>query len=165
MDEPKLSVVVPVYNEEDCIENFISSMVPVLERLNLGYEIIFSLDPSSDQTAEKILQARHNNKRIKLIEFSRRFGQHLATLGGMQFAHGDAVVVMDVDLQDPPELLEPMVAKWRQGFDVVYARRNSRAGHNGIYLFITFIGYRLIRRFSRPVKIPIDGGDFRLMSR
>jgi dolichol-phosphate mannosyltransferase len=104
------------------------------------------------------------NPRIKLLKFSRRVGQPMATLGGLQYARGEAVVVMDVDLQDPPQLIADMVAKWREGFDVVMAQRRSRAGETLVKRFISYWGYKIINRIAE-AEIPPNTGDFRLMSR
>jgi polyisoprenyl-phosphate glycosyltransferase len=160
----RLSVVVPVYCEEGNIVPFLRRMGPVLESTGAEYEIIFAQDPSSDGTEEAILAERHRDPRIKLIKFSRRFGQPMATLAGMQYAAGDAVVVIDVDLQDPPELLAEMVEKWRSGYDVVYAQRRSRMGETLLKRVVSYLGYRLINRIA-DVEIPPNTGDFRLMSR
>src|SRR5277367_2851509 len=118
-----LSLVVPVYREEKNVPEFIRRMRPILAPITGDYEIIFALDPSPDRTEDVILEARAADPRIKLLKFSRRFGQPMATLAGMEYSRGDAVIVMDVDLQDPPELVKQMVAKWQEGFDVVYAQR------------------------------------------
>jgi polyisoprenyl-phosphate glycosyltransferase len=161
----KLSVVVPVYREEDNIRPFLGALSPVLQRLTTDYEIIFALDPSPDRTEENILQARAADPHVKALIFSRRFGQPMATLAGMQFSKGNAVIVMDVDLQDPPDVLIPMVAKWKEGFEVVYGRRASRKDDPLIYRMVCWIAYRIIRWLSKPLDIPLDTGDFRLMSR
>jgi len=161
----KLSVAIPVYNEEESISPYLSRTLPVIERLTDDYEIIFALDPSSDGTREAILEARKNNSRIKLLQFSRRFGQPMATLAGLQYARGDAIIVMDVDLQDPPELIPQMIAKWREGYDVVYAQRNSRQGETWLKRASSQVGYFLINRIAKGVEIPRNTGDFRLMSR
>ena len=160
----ELSIVVPVYREERNIPEFTRRLRPILEAITPRYEIIFAMDPSPDGTEEVILQQRQADARIKLIKFSRRFGQPMATLAGLQFSAGSAVIVMDVDLQDPPELISEMVAKWREGFDVVYAQRRSRRGETLAKQFISWVGYRLINRIAE-VQIPPNTGDFRLMSR
>jgi len=160
----ELSIVVPVYREERNVPEFVRRVRPLLEKRALRYEIIFALDPSPDRTEEVILELHALDQRIKLLKFSRRFGQPMATLAGMQYASGDAVLVMDVDLQDPPELIGEMVAKWREGFDVVYAQRRSREGETWVKRFISYLGYRLINRIAE-VHIPPNTGDFRLMSR
>jgi polyisoprenyl-phosphate glycosyltransferase len=167
MFEPRkelLSVVVPVYREEGNIPVFLDKLIPILGRLGMDFEIIFALDPSPDRTAQKILEARERDPRIKLLTFSRRVGQPMATLGGMQYARGEAVIVMDVDLQDPPELITPMVAKWREGFDVVMAQRRSRQGETLIKRAVSYVGYRIINHIA-DTEIPANTGDFRLMSR
>jgi dolichol-phosphate mannosyltransferase len=159
-----LSVVVPVYKEEGNIGPFLEKMVPLLEGLSHDFEIIFALDPSPDRTEELILAARQRDPRVKLLKFSRRFGQPMATLAGLQYAAGDATVVMDVDLQDPPELVRDMVAKWREGYDVVMAQRRSRDGETWSKRLITTVGYKVIERIA-DVPFPRNTGDFRLMSR
>src|SRR5262249_14964535 len=116
-----LSVVVPVYKEEKNVPEFLRRMQPILARITESYEIIFALDPGGDRTDQVIVDAHAQDPRVKLLKFSRRFGQPMATLAGMTHAQGRAVVVMDVDLQDPPELVEEMYAKYKEGFDVVYA--------------------------------------------
>src|SRR5262245_54488675 len=123
-----LSIVVPVYKEEKNVPEFLSRLRPILSGISEDYEIIFSLDPSPDRTEDVILEHRGSDERIKLLKFSRRFGQPMATLAGLQYSSGEAVVVMDVDLQDPPELLLEMMNKWREGYDVVLPQRRQRTG-------------------------------------
>ena len=167
MSEPRrlsLSLVVPVYKEEENIPVFLKRIMPILESLGLSFEIIFSLDPSPDRTEEVILDFHERDPRIRLIKFSRRFGQPMATLAGLQYASGEAVIVMDVDLQDPPELVTEMVAKWREGFDVVMAQRRTRTGDTLLKRAVAFLGYKVIDRIARPSILP-NTGDFRLMSR
>ncbi|MBV8099333.1 MAG: glycosyltransferase family 2 protein [Verrucomicrobia bacterium] len=162
--QPLLSVVVPVFKEEGNVDEFIGRIVPLLVSLTPAFEIIFALDPSPDRTAERILAAREKDDRIKLITFSRRFGQPMATLAGLKYARGDAVVVMDVDLQDPPELVTEMFQKWREGYDVVYAQRRTREGETWIKRVVSAVGFKIINRIA-DVEIPPNTGDFRLMSR
>jgi glycosyltransferase involved in cell wall biosynthesis len=159
-----LSVVVPVYKEEGNVPEFITRMTGILAALTASYEIIFALDPSPDKTEEVILDARAENSRIKLLKFSRRFGQPMATLAGLQYSSGEAVIVMDVDLQDPPELVVAMVEKWKEGYDVVYAQRKNRNGESWIKKVVSGVGYRVINKIAE-VNIPPNTGDFRLMSR
>ena len=159
-----LSVVVPVYKEEGNIDEFLRRMIPILESVTPAFEIIFAMDPSPDRTEEKILAARNREPRIKLIKFSRRFGQPFATLAGLEYSGGEAVVVIDVDLQDPPELIYQMVEKWREGFEVIYAQRRTREGETWLKKLVSEIGYRVINRIA-DVEIPKNTGDFRLMSR
>ena len=160
----KLTLVVPVYKEERNVPEYLSRVIPLLETLTPDFEIIFALDPSPDRTEEVILEHRARDGRVKLLKFSRRFGQPMATLAGLQYATGAAIVVMDVDLQDPPELLVEMVKKWRQGYDVVYAQRRNRDGETWIKRFVSAVGYRFINKIA-DVNIPPNTGDFRLMSR
>jgi len=155
---------VPVFKEERNVPVFVQRVTPVLAGLTPDYEIIFAMDPSPDRTEEVILELARADPRVKLIKFSRRVGQPMSTLGGMQYAHGRAVIVMDVDLQDPPELINEMVAKWREGFDVVMAQRRSREGETLIKRIVSYVGYKIINRIA-DVEIPPNTGDFRLMSR
>ncbi|HEX7096463.1 MAG TPA: glycosyltransferase family 2 protein [Acidimicrobiales bacterium] len=164
MRNPELSVVVPAYNEAGNIDEFLRRTVPILEANVRSYEIIFAVDPCTDGTEDIILARREENPSIKLLRFSRRFGQPTATLAGIEHATGDAVVVMDVDLQDPPELLVEMLEKWRDGYDVVYAKRRARDGETLIKRVVAKVGYAVINRFAE-VPIPRDTGDFRLLDR
>lgn len=159
-----LSIVVPVYKEEKNVPEFLRRIGPILAGITGEYEIIFSLDPSPDRTEEVILQERARDERIKLLKFSRRFGQPMATLAGLQYSSGEAVVVMDVDLQDPPELLHDLVAKWREGYDVVLPQRRQRTGEPMVKKMIAASGYKVINKIA-DVRIPPNTGDFRLMSR
>jgi polyisoprenyl-phosphate glycosyltransferase len=165
MSEPALlSIVVPTYNEEANVPRLYDRLVPVMERTGLSCEVIFCLDPSTDRTEQVIRELHDRDPRVKLLRFSRRFGQPAATLAGMQAASGDACVVIDCDLQDPPELIVEMVARWREGFDVVYAQRRSRAGETLAKRLVSAVGYRVIKKVA-DVDIPENTGDFRLMSR
>jgi glycosyltransferase involved in cell wall biosynthesis len=154
----KISLITPVYSEERNIGPFLQRIIPVLKGCSDHFEIIFALDPSPDATESLILQACQEHAYVKMLKFSRRFGQPMATLAGLEHATGDAMVVMDVDLQDPPELIPQMLAKWREGYDVVYAQRTSRLGQRLIYRLITYLGYQMIngwRKTSISLKIPV----------
>lgn len=160
-----LSIIVPVYKEERNIVEFLRRVVPILtQAVGDSFEIIFSLDPSPDKTEEVILEARARDERIKLLKFSRRFGQPMATLAGLEYSHGDAVIVMDVDMQDPPELIGEMVGKWREGFDVALPQRRARTGEPWLKKLVAATGYKVINKIA-DVRIPANTGDFRLMSR
>lgn len=159
-----LSIVVPVYKEEKNIPEFIRRMRPILSETTEDYEIIFSMDPSPDRTEEVILEQRGGDQRIKLLKFSRRFGQPMATLAGLTYSSGEAVIVMDVDLQDPPELVGQMVEKWREGYDVVLPQRRQRTGEPWLKKLVAKTGYNVINKIA-DVKIPPNTGDFRLMAR
>ena len=159
-----LSIVVPVFREEKNIPEFLRRIRPILGEITQDYEIIFSMDPSPDRTEDVVLAERAQDKRIKLLKFSRRFGQPMATLAGMDYSRGDAVIVMDVDLQDPPELIHEMIKKWREGYDVVLPQRRARTGEPWIKKLVASSGYKVINKIA-DVKIPPNTGDFRLMTR
>jgi dolichol-phosphate mannosyltransferase len=159
-----ISVVVPVYNEEANIPRFLERTLKVLKGSGMRYELIFSMDPSTDRSEALVRAAIARDKGVRLMVFSRRFGQPAATLAGLHAAQGDAVVVIDVDLQDPPELIPDMVARWRAGADVVYAQRRSRKGETLVKRVVSALGYQFINATSE-VEIPRNTGDYRLMSR
>ena len=159
-----LSIVVPVFREEKNIPEFLRRIRPILGEITQDYEIIFSMDPSPDRTEEVVLEERLTDPRIKLLKFSRRFGQPMATLAGMEYSRGEAVIVMDVDLQDPPELIHDMVNKWKQGYDVVLPQRRARTGEPWLKKLVASTGYKVINKIA-DVKIPQNTGDFRLMTR
>jgi dolichol-phosphate mannosyltransferase len=164
VSRPELSVVIPAYNEEPNVERVYSRIREVLDSTGLPWELIFSVDPSTDRTEELILELRLRDPRVKMLRFSRRFGQPMATLAGLEASSGAAVVVIDCDLQDPPELIPKLVERWREGYDVVYAQRRSRKGETMVKRVVSVLGYRLIGRIAE-VEIPPNTGDFRLMSR
>ncbi len=159
-----LSVVIPTYNEEQNVERMYRRLAAVLDGIGLGWEVIFSVDPCTDRTEELILGLRARDRRVKALRFSRRFGQPMATIAGLEAAAGDAVVVIDCDLQDPPELISELVARWREGYDVVYAQRRSREGETLVKRIVAKVGYRVIARIAE-IEIPPNTGDFRLLSR
>ena len=159
-----MSIIVPVYNEEGNVDPIYQRLLKVLDALDMNWEIIFSADPCTDRTEELVAELSSRDHRVKMLRLSRRFGQPMATMAGLAAASGDAVVIIDCDLQDPPELISSMVAQWREGFDVVYAQRRTRAGETLIKRMVAAMGYRLINRVAE-VEIPPNSGDFRLMSR
>jgi dolichol-phosphate mannosyltransferase len=159
-----LSVVIPAYNEEANVDRVYELLSKVLDGLGMAWEIIFSVDPSPDRTEQLVLELRRRDSRVKMLRFSRRFGQPMATIAGLEAAGGDAVIVIDCDLQDPPELIPELVARWREGYDVVYAQRRTRAGETLPKRIVAAIGYRVIARIAE-VEIPPNTGDFRLLSR
>jgi len=161
---PDLSIVVPVYKEEENIRPFVNRLEKILPSMNISYEILFCLDPSPDRTEEVIMEEINRNPNIRLIVFSRRFGQPVATMAGILTCDGNACVVIDVDLQDPPELIKDMYAKLKEGYEVVYAKRRSRKGETLPKRIISRLGYYLIQKFT-DVQIPRDTGDFRIMGR
>ncbi len=159
-----LSLVIPAYNEEGNIQLVYERVSRILDSTGLDWELIFSVDPSTDGTEQLIRDLADTDDRVKMLRFARRFGQPMATLAGLEASSGDAVVVIDCDLQDPPELIPQLISKWREGFDVVYAQRRHREGETLPKRLVAALGYRLIRRISE-VDIPPNTGDFRLMSR
>jgi dolichol-phosphate mannosyltransferase len=159
-----LSIVIPAYNEQDNVGRVYERLSKIMGRLDVDWELIFSVDPCTDRTEELIRELCDEDPRVKMLRFSRRYGQPMATLAGLEAAGGDAVVVIDCDLQDPPELIPELLARWRDGHDVVYAKRRTRAGETIPKRVVAAVGYRVIKRIAN-VEIPPNTGDFRLMSR
>ena len=160
----KISVVVPVYNEEENIKTFLERTVATINKIKIDYEILFIADPCEDRTEKIIKEHIAENSKIKLIVLSRRFGQPAATMAGIQNITGDRCVIIDCDLQDPPELIFDMNKKIDDGFDVVLTRRKSRKGETIIKKIITKVGYIFIEKIT-DIKIPKDTGDFRIVSK
>jgi dolichol-phosphate mannosyltransferase len=159
-----LSLVIPVYNEEKALPALMGALRPVLDALDCDHEIVFIDDGSRDASRELLTRAAAADPRVKLLGFSRNFGHQAAITAGLDFAAGDAVVVMDADLQDPPELLAPMVALFRQGFDVVSAQRVGREGETPFKRGTAALFYALMRR-AVDERLQSQVGDFRLFSR
>jgi polyisoprenyl-phosphate glycosyltransferase len=162
-EAPLISIVVPVYKEEQNIRPFLERTVPVVERIG-SYEIIFCLDPSPDRTETIIREESARNPRVGLLVFSRRFGQPAATMAGILNCSGQWCAVIDVDLQDPPEVIEKLYHKTLEGFDVVTARRASREGETLVKRVVSELGYKVINDVAE-VPIPRNTGDFRLINR
>lgn len=160
-----ISIVVPVYNESETIETFYDRATRALEGIDhCDHEIVFVNDGSSDDSHGKLSQLAAVDPRVCVLKFSRNFGHQIAITAGLDYARGDCVVVIDSDLQDPPEVIGAMVAKWREGFDVVYGVRAERDGEGKMKLLTASLFYRLLGRLTS-IQIPVDVGDFRLMSR
>lgn len=159
-----LSVVVPVFNEEEVIGELQRRLTAVLQKIPMRWEIIFVNDGSRDRTLEMLHDLREREDRVSVVDLSRNFGKEIAMTAGLDIALGDAVVVIDGDLQDPPELIAEMVKHWREGYDVVYAKRTSREGETIAKKATAKLFYRIIRKISE-VPIPEDTGDYRLLSR
>jgi dolichol-phosphate mannosyltransferase len=161
-----LSVVVPLYNERGNVAPLLERLGAVTQRLRDAYdfEIVLVNDGSTDGTLTAIRGEMQRRPHIVLVNLSRNFGHQLAATAGIEIARGDAVVLMDGDLQDPPELIDAFVRKWREGYDVVYAVRRSRQGESRFKVWTARMFYRVIKRLTK-VSIPLDTGDFRLMSR
>jgi len=159
-----ISVVVPAYNEEEVLPAFHQRTSAVLAGLGMRAEIVYVNDGSTDRTLEVLHQLRADDPRVTIVDLSRNFGKEIALTAGLDHARGDAVVVIDADLQDPPELIPELVRVWREGYDVVYAKRTSREGESAFKKLTAHLFYRVIQNVSR-VKVPRDTGDFRLLSR
>lgn len=159
-----LSVIVPCYNEEAVIEKTHARLLEVLAPLDLDCELIYVNDGSRDRTLEILKSLQKSDDRVRVISFSRNFGHQLGVSAGIDVASGDAVVLIDSDLQDPPELIPEMINKWREGYHVVYGVRTQRAGESAFKLLTAKVFYRMINVIS-DVAIPLDSGDFRLMDR
>jgi len=160
----EISIIVPVRNESHNIKPFLLRTEKVLHKIGKDYEIIFALDPSTDDTEAIILSEIKRNKNIRLLIFSRIFGQPAATMAGISNCKGSYCVIIDVDLQDPPELIEDLYNKVISGYEVVYAKRKSRKGETFLKKKISSTAYYLINKFS-DVHIPRDTGDYRIFSR
>ena len=159
-----LSVIVPAYNEAEVLPEFHRRLSQTLRGLDLNSEIIYVNDGSQDATADILYSLRNVDPSVAIIDLSRNFGKEIAMTAGLDHTSGDAVVVIDADLQDPPELIPELVKYWREGYDDVYARRSSRDGENFIKRATAHLFYRLLRALSN-IDIPPDTGDFRLLSR
>ncbi|MGD1704547.1 glycosyltransferase family 2 protein [Dapis sp. BLCC M229] len=160
----KLSIVIPCYNEEPNIDYLFERLISVLEPLEMTYEIVCVNDGSKDNTLKLLVEYHQRNHAIKVVNFSRNFGKEIALTAGIDYTVGDAVIPIDADLQDPPELIGELIAKWQEGYDVVYATRRSRQGESWVKKFTAQSFYRIIQGLTA-VKIPPDTGDFRLMDR
>lgn len=159
-----LSVVVPCFNEEEVIGDTNSRLRAVLEQAPVDFEIIYVDDGSSDSTPDLLRHLQQSDERVRVVRFSRNFGHQMAITAGLEHASGDAVVVIDADLQDPPEVILELVAKWMDGYDVVYGVRAEREGETVFKLWTAKTFYRCIALLS-DTRIPLDTGDFRLMDR
>lgn len=167
MQRPQLSLVIPVYNEEATLPELDRRLREFLSKLSgvgSNWEVVFINDGSKDRSRDLLEDMARRESRYKVLSFSRNFGHQIAITAGMDRADGDAVVVMDADLQDPPEVVADMLTKFGDGFDVVYAIRNKRKGETWFKLLTASAFYRIMRRVTG-IGIPLDAGDFRLMSR
>lgn len=161
---PQYSIVVPVYNEEAVVERTYRRLKDVMDRTGEPYELLFVNDGSRDRTSPILQACAVLDPCVKLIDFSRNFGHQVAITAGMDYAAGEAVVVIDADLQDPPELILEMIDRWKAGFEVVYAKRVKREGET-LFKKMTAAAYYRLLRASADIDIPVDTGDFRLLDR
>lgn len=162
---PRFSIVAPVFNEEALLHTFYERVYDVMEEVGEPWELVLINDGSRDQTPA-LLDALYEEdpEHVVVLHFSRNFGHQIAITAGMDHAHGDAVVVIDSDLQDPPEVIPALIAKWREGYEVVYAVRAEREGETWFKLFTAHLFYRIIQALT-DVTIPLEAGDFRLLDR
>lgn len=161
----KISVVIPMYNEEEVVMTSYLKIQKVLENLKqYDYEMIFVDDGSKDKTLDLLQDIAQANQKVKVLSFSRNFGHQGAVTAGIQYVTGDAIIIMDADLQDPPELLPEMIALWEDGYEVIYGKRKSRKGESAFKLLTAKMFYSTLNALS-DVEIPKDTGDFRLVDR
>ncbi len=158
------SIVIPVYNEAEVLPALYGRLTGVMEGSREPYEIIFVNDGSRDASPMLLRELRLKDERVKLVNLSRNFGQQIAITAGLDYSSGQAVVVMDADLQDPPEVIPRLIQEWREGYDIVFAVREKREGESLFKRVRAALFYRLLRQLT-VTKIPLDAGDFRLMSR
>lgn len=159
-----ISVVAPAYNEECVINEFHSRLVTVLKGLNLNYDVLYVNDGSKDNTGDILNHIQEQDQHVSVLNLSRNFGKESALTAGLDYALGDAVVVIDTDLQDPPEVIPELIAKMQEGYDIVYAQRMERDGESLLKKSTAFLFYRFIRYLSN-INIPEDTGDFRILNR
>ncbi|MBN2853852.1 MAG: glycosyltransferase family 2 protein [Clostridia bacterium] len=164
MSKKLYSLIIPLYNEEDVALECVKRVTEVMEKIEGDYEVIFVNDGSKDKTMEIMIEQSKLNHKLKIIDFSRNFGHQIAITAGMDYAKGDAVIVMDSDLQDPPELIVEMIEKFNEGYDVVYAVRAKRKGES-LFKKVTAKAFYRFLRYMCNIDIPVDTGDFRLISR
>ena len=161
---PRYSIVAPVLNEEEGLTEFYRRTASIMDSLDGSCELLLIFDGSTDRSPEIGAALREQDPRVKLIRFSRNFGHQIAISAGIDYAEGDAVIIIDSDLQDPPEVIPDLVAKWREGYEIVYAQRAQREGETFFKLLTAAVFYRVIRRLAS-IDIPPDTGDFRLIDR
>lgn len=161
----KISIIIPMYYEEDVVQECYNRMTKVMKELTkYEYEIVCVNDGSKDKTLDILEEIARQDKKIKILSFSRNFGHQAAVTAGLQYASGDAIVIIDADLQDPPEAIIDMVKLWEEGNDVIYAKRKTREGESRFKLFTAKMFYKMLNKLS-DVEIPKDTGDFRLVDR
>lgn len=161
----KITILVPAYNEEEALPFLYERVSKIMDEMkNYEFELLFVNDGSKDNTLNEIKELRKKDKRISYVDFSRNFGKEIGMIAGLDYATGDCVIIMDADLQDPPELISQMVELWEQGYDDVYAQRKSRAGETWLKKFTSKMYYRVLQSLTK-VEIQKDTGDFRLLDR
>ncbi len=164
LGEPVFSVVGPVYNEIGLLESFYQRVAEAMEQLDEPWELVLVDDGSTDGSTEAIRDLAYSDPRVRPVLFARNFGHQIALTAGLDYSRGQAVIVMDTDLQDPPEAIHELIARWREGYEVVYAVRSEREGESFFKRATAALFYRVINRIT-DVDIPVDTGDFRLLDR
>ena len=161
----KITILVPAYNEEEALPFLYERVSKIMDEMKkYEFELLFVNDGSKDNTLNEIKELREKDKRISYVDFSRNFGKEIGMIAGLDYATGDCVIIMDADLQDPPELIPQMVELWEQGYDDVYAQRKSRAGETWLKKFTSKMYYKVLQSLTR-IEIQKDTGDFRLLDR
>ena len=163
-DKPTYTIVAPIFNEVDNIPVLYSRIQEVMEQTGQPWELLMINDGSSDGSAAVMEEYRRKDDRVRTVHFTRNFGHQIAVTAGLDYSQGEAVVIIDADLQDPPEVILELIKKWKQGYEVVYAVRSRRKGETWFKLFTAAAFYRLIQRIT-DVDLPMDTGDFRLLDR
>jgi glycosyltransferase involved in cell wall biosynthesis len=163
-EEPVYCVIAPVLNEEETLPHFYKRVVKVMSELGESFEVLFVNDGSTDGSYRIMQELHQQDSRVRVVNFSRNFGHQIAISAGLDYARGQAVIIIDADLQDPPEVIPQLIARWKDGAEVVYAQRTRREGETGFKLVTAAAFYRLIERITS-VSIPRDTGDFRLLDR
>ncbi|MFM7408641.1 MAG: glycosyltransferase family 2 protein [Cuspidothrix sp.] len=164
MNQPIYSLVIPIYNEEENITEMYRRLHQVMEQLDGDVELILIDDGSRDRSLNMMRELHHRDNRVHYLSLARNFGHQIAVTAGLNFVQGKCIIVMDADLQDPPELILTMIDKWQEGYQVVYAQRISRQQEGWLKRFTAYLFYRILRRLAK-VNIPVDTGDFCLMDR
>ena len=164
MKTPEYSLIIPVCNEEDTLIELYNRLIGLMSQLDNETEVILIDDGSNDRSYALMLSIHTKDPRFKIVHFSRNFGHQIAITAGMNYATGNAVIIMDADLQDPPEVVLEMVSRWREGYDIVYAVREERLGESWFKKITATLFYRLMQQITQ-IEIPVDAGDFRLVGR
>jgi glycosyltransferase involved in cell wall biosynthesis len=161
---PVFSVVVPMFNEQETVKELYKRLSEVMDNTKEDWELILVNDGSADETVERIKEVHSEDKRVRLVNFARNFGQQAAVKAGLDYSKGQAVIVIDADLQDPPEVIHDLIVKWRKGYEVVYAQRTKRVGESKFKLWTAKLFYRIINKIT-DIDLPLDTGFFRLIDR
>ncbi|MBI9046543.1 MAG: glycosyltransferase family 2 protein [Anaerolineaceae bacterium] len=162
--KPEITIIAPIYNEEDCLHELYTRISEVMDSANKNWELVLVNDGSKDRSHEIIKELAIKDQRVRPVIFAKNFGHQIAVTAGMDYSRGDAVVVIDADLQDPPEVILELIEKWQEGYQVVYAVRSEREGETFFKKVTASLFYRLILKITN-IDIPLDTGDFRLLDR